>query len=151
MVPRHVRLLFHDIELDTFVAQDYPDYTIFRVLEWGDQEAVVWMRQIFPKSEIRRVLLTEHRLSPKSAMFWALVYKVQPSTPFVACLSACMMMGELTKYISRCESALDTGFQFDILVGPENGTRKAHERKATCICIERAALIDKMRVSRTTH
>jgi hypothetical protein len=78
MIPGSLRPLFWDTNLDTFVPESYPDYTIFRVLELGDDAAVAWLRQIFPEGEIRRVLSTERRLSEKSANFWALVYGVPP-------------------------------------------------------------------------
>jgi hypothetical protein len=74
MIPGHLRSLFWDIDLDAFDPRSWPDYTIFRVLEFGDTEAVQWMRDTFPVTEIRRVLRTEHRLTPKSANFWALIY-----------------------------------------------------------------------------
>ena len=48
-----VRTLFWDTELDGFQPEAYPDYTIFRVLEYGDDEAVTWMRQMFPEPEVR--------------------------------------------------------------------------------------------------
>ena len=76
MIPSNLRTLFWDTNLDTFTPEAYPDYTIFRVLELGDDAAVQWLRQTFDESEIRRVLMTERRLSPKSANFWALVYEV---------------------------------------------------------------------------
>jgi hypothetical protein len=76
MIPSNLQTLFWDTDLDTFKPEAYPDYTIFRVLELGDEAAVVWLRQTFPETEIRRVLSTEHRLSEKSANFWALVYEV---------------------------------------------------------------------------
>jgi hypothetical protein len=76
MIPSHLRALFWDTNLDTFTPEAYPDYTIFRVLELGDEAAVAWLRQTFSEAEIRRVLLTEGRLSRKSANFWALVYQV---------------------------------------------------------------------------
>jgi hypothetical protein len=76
MIPSHLRTLFWDIDLDTFDPAAFPDYTIFRVLEFGDDAAVRWMRATFPEPEIRRVLRTERRLSPKSANFWALVYGI---------------------------------------------------------------------------
>jgi hypothetical protein len=78
MIPSHLRTIFWDTNLDTFTPEAYPDYTIFRVLEYGDQAAVLWLRQTFSEGEIRRVLSTEHRLSEKSANFWALVYGVPP-------------------------------------------------------------------------
>lgn len=76
MIPRHLQTLFWDTNLDIFRPEAYPDYTIFRVLEYGDESAVTWLRETFSESEILRVLGTEHRLSRKSATFWALVYGV---------------------------------------------------------------------------
>ena len=78
MIPSHLQTLFWDVNLDTFTPEAYPDYTIFRVLEFGDEPAVIWLRQTFSEIEIRRVLSTEHRLTEKSANFWALVYGVSP-------------------------------------------------------------------------
>ena len=76
MIPRYLQTLFWDTDLAAFQPEAYPDYTIFRVLEYGDESAVVWLRETFSESDIRRVLCAEHRLSPKSATFWALVYGV---------------------------------------------------------------------------
>ena len=76
MIPSNLQALFWDANLDTFQPEAYPDYTIFRVLEYGDEEAVRWMRQTFSEAEIRRVLGTEHRLTRKSANYWALVYEI---------------------------------------------------------------------------
>ncbi len=73
MIPSNLQTLFWDTNLDTFDPAAYPDYTIFRVLEHGDELAVAWLRQTFPEAEIRRVLCTERRLSRKSANFWALI------------------------------------------------------------------------------
>ena len=76
MIPQELSLLFWDVRLDQFDPEAYPDYTIFRVLEYGDRDAVRWLRQIFCEGEIRRVLCTEKRLSRKSANFGALIYGV---------------------------------------------------------------------------
>ena len=76
MIPSNLQTLFWDTNLDTFKPEAYPDYTIFRVLELGDEAAVAWLRKTFSEAEIRRVLSTERRLSERSANFWALVYKV---------------------------------------------------------------------------
>jgi hypothetical protein len=76
MIPSDLHALFWDVDLADFKPETYPDYTIFRVLELGDEPAVRWLRQTFPESEIRRVLSTERRLSEKSANFWALVFGI---------------------------------------------------------------------------
>ena len=76
MIPSHLRTLFWDTNCDSFEPEAYPDYTILRVLEYGDEPAVAWLRGTFSEAEIRRVLCAEGRLSRKSANFWALFYKV---------------------------------------------------------------------------
>jgi hypothetical protein len=76
MIPSNLQALFWDTNLDTFIPEAYPDYTIFRVLELGDQTAISWLRGTFSETEICRVLRTERRLTEKSATFWALVYGV---------------------------------------------------------------------------
>jgi hypothetical protein len=70
--------LFWDVNLDDFAPKAYPDYTIARILELGDETAVKWMKKTFAEAEIKRVISTEHRLSRKSANFWALVYGIAP-------------------------------------------------------------------------
>ena len=79
MVPNTLEPLFWDTNLSTFQPSAYPDYTIFRVLEYGDDEAIAWLRETFGLPEIRRVIRSERRLSPKSATFWALVYGIPES------------------------------------------------------------------------
>lgn len=78
MIPGHLRTLFWDIDLDAFDPRSWPDYSIFRVLEFGDTDAIQWMRATFSDIEILRVLRSEHRLTPKSANFWALIYGLSP-------------------------------------------------------------------------
>jgi hypothetical protein len=73
---KELQSLFWDTNADTFDPMVYPDYTIFRVLEYGDERAVVWLRETFGDDEIRRVVSTERRLSAKAATFWALVYQI---------------------------------------------------------------------------
>lgn len=79
MIPKHLAPLFWDIDLAAFDPQGHPAYTIGRVLEHGDADAVAWMRQSFAEAQIMEVLRSEHRLSARSANFWALVFHVPAS------------------------------------------------------------------------
>ena len=76
MIPSELRTLFWDTDLEEFKPKQYPDYAIFRVLEYGNEEALAWLRKTFSDAEIRRVLRAERRLSRRSANFWALVFGV---------------------------------------------------------------------------
>ncbi|MCL5670608.1 MAG: antitoxin family protein [Acidobacteria bacterium] len=76
MLPEQFRALFWDVNVETLDPKQYPDYTIGRVLEYGDDAAVTWMRENFSEADIKRVLMKDHTLSKKSANYWALVYRV---------------------------------------------------------------------------
>lgn len=76
MIPEDLRPLFWDINLDNFIPTSYPSYTIARILEYGDDHAVAWMRQVFSEQDIQDVIRSERRLSRRSAHFWALVYRI---------------------------------------------------------------------------
>lgn len=76
MIPSHLHTLFWDVDVSAFEPSEFPDYTILRVLELGDEDAVRWLRATFSEEQILKVLRTECRLSRKSANFWALVYGI---------------------------------------------------------------------------
>jgi hypothetical protein len=60
-----------------------------------------------------------------------------------------MVVRELVRAVSLWTPELETGFQFDVLVGPQRGIRKSHLRKLQCICVTRQSLIDGMRKERS--
>ena len=72
----------------------------------------------------------------------------RPSVPFVACLSACMVTAELTRHAMKEKELLETGFQFDSLIGPHFGKPMAHSRKFTCMCTQRKDVIQALRQKR---
>ncbi|MBI4469445.1 MAG: hypothetical protein HY650_09015 [Acidobacteria bacterium] len=76
MVPRELRALFWDTNLDHFDPQSFPDYVIARVLELGDKDPLHWLKGAFDEDQIVRVIRTERRLTRRSANFWALVYHI---------------------------------------------------------------------------
>lgn len=86
MIPKYLHKLFWDTNLTRFNPAEYPEYTIARVLEYGDRDAVAWLRKTFSEIQITGVLRNERRLSRKSANFWSLIYTVCPDD--VAALKA---------------------------------------------------------------
>jgi hypothetical protein len=75
--------LFWDTNLDNFNPASYPAYTIARVLEYGDEKAIAWLRSTFTEAQIVETLRAERRLTRKSANFWALIYRI-PSEEIAA-------------------------------------------------------------------
>jgi len=86
MVPRKLRALFWDTNLEKFDPAAYPVYTIERVLEHGDEEDMAWLLRVFSVEQIREVLRTDRHLTSRSANFWALVFDLP--TNEVAALGA---------------------------------------------------------------
>lgn len=76
MIPQNLHAFFWDIRVAEFDPHAYPDYTIGRILEFGNAEAISWLQQTFTPAEIGRVLRSERRLSARSANYWALVYRI---------------------------------------------------------------------------
>jgi molybdopterin/thiamine biosynthesis adenylyltransferase len=58
----------------------------------------------------------------------------EPSVPFVACFSACMVMTEALAHVCGWESKLEPRFQFDFLLGPAYGLELPQTRRSDCIC-----------------
>lgn len=61
----------------------------------------------------------------------------EPSVPFVACLSACMVVGELVKAVCGWPTPLEPRFQFDVLQGPSKGQEFSQGRRLDCMCSTR--------------
>jgi hypothetical protein len=76
MIPQYLTSLFWDTNLDSFDPLAFPDYTIARILEYGDRDAITWLKETFAEAQIVDVLRTERRLSRRSANFWALMYGI---------------------------------------------------------------------------
>lgn len=66
----------------------------------------------------------------------------EPSVPFVATMSAAMVVAELVKESMGRRPGLDTRFQFDLLRGPGGGLELPRSRRSDCVCTTRAANIN---------
>jgi hypothetical protein len=71
----------------------------------------------------------------------------EPSVPFVAGLSASMMVAELVKYTCGWPTPLAPRFQFDVLRGPAFGQDLPQERRKDCVCVTRRKNIDIFRLN----
>ncbi len=72
----------------------------------------------------------------------------EPSVPFVACMSACMVVTELVRFLATGETVPEPRFAFNLLWGPQRGEAYPEDRHRDCICVRRATNIDKVRSMR---
>jgi len=73
-----------------------------------------------------------------------------PSVPFVACLSACMVVAELVKFTAGWTTCLETRYQFDALWGPALGSMLPQNKRSDCECVTRARNIATWRRTRAS-
>ncbi len=72
----------------------------------------------------------------------------EPSVPFVASMSASLIVAEWLKHILRIHSTLAPRFQMDLFRGPAAGLEFPQDRRADCICVTRRKNIELLREHR---
>lgn len=73
-LPSFLKKYFWDVPFEKLDLKRNSTEVIGRILEYGDEKAVVWLRKKIKKKEIANVLFHFRFVSPKSANFWALMY-----------------------------------------------------------------------------
>jgi hypothetical protein len=75
-LPEHLRSLFWDVDFDQLRVEGHERYVIERVLEYGDDEAIRWLRRTFSSSAIADTVRRSRRISRRTANLWALVLDI---------------------------------------------------------------------------
>lgn len=84
-LPSFLKKYFWDVEFKNIDLQKRKIYVLKRLLEFGDEKAVVWMRKNFKREEIKDALCNFRGYSQKSANFWAFILGVKKEA--VKCLN----------------------------------------------------------------
>lgn len=71
----------------------------------------------------------------------------RPSVPFVATFSSCMMATELVRHLTTGVVGVEPRFFFSVLWGPQFGDHYPEDRHQDCVCVTRAANIDRVRAA----
>ncbi|MFA4888831.1 MAG: hypothetical protein WC628_04570 [Candidatus Omnitrophota bacterium] len=75
-LPSCLKKYFWDVEFEKVDLRAYPRDVLTRLLEYGDEKAINWMKENFTKEQIADVLFHFRIVSPKSANFWALIFGI---------------------------------------------------------------------------
>jgi len=84
-LPLFLKKYFWDIDFSDLDVKKKSFFIIQRILEYGDQKAVEWMRKNFNDREIRKVIFNSKNLSQKSANFWQLIFNLNKNK--ILCLN----------------------------------------------------------------
>ncbi len=76
-MPTSLKKYFWDADLSkNFSDTDNTEYIISRLLEYGDDGALRWLMKHIARAAIVDVLKKSRGLSPRSALFWGLLFGV---------------------------------------------------------------------------
>ncbi len=75
-LPKFLKQYFWDVDFKSVDADKYRVDIIRRILNYGNQRAVVWMYKNFEKSEMKKALVNFRGYSLKSANYWSLILGV---------------------------------------------------------------------------
>ncbi len=75
-LPDFLKPYFWETDLARISPRRYESYIIERVIEYGDDRAIRWLRQNYTPAQIARVVRTSRAISPNTANLWALTLKI---------------------------------------------------------------------------
>ena len=84
-LPEFLRPLFWEVDFDRLRLSGHERYIIERVLEYGDDPAIRWLRRTFSAETIADVVRRSRKLSRNTATLWALVLDIPKDQ--IQCLS----------------------------------------------------------------
>lgn len=73
-IPPFLKKYFWDTDVRKLSLKKHSTYIIERVLEWGNLDAVKWLRDMYPERMIISVLGSSRRISDRSWNFWKLIF-----------------------------------------------------------------------------
>lgn len=75
-LPKFLKKYFWDVEFEKIDLRVRSQYVLARLLEYGDEKAISWMKINFTKHQIEDVLFHYRSVSPQSANFWAVIFNI---------------------------------------------------------------------------
>ncbi|MBN2542918.1 hypothetical protein JXI42_08635 [bacterium] len=73
-IPPSVLKLFWDVNKETVDPVEHAVFIIKRVLNWGDQTSLKWLRTTYSEKQILEVIKRKRGLLPKTINFWEVYY-----------------------------------------------------------------------------
>ena len=84
-LPNFLRPLCWEVDFTEVQLKNHKRYVIERVLEYGDDQAIIWLRRNADPKDIAEVVKSSRAISPNTAALWALILDI--SNEEIACLS----------------------------------------------------------------
>lgn len=75
-IPKFLKPYFWETDLSRINRRRHEFYLIERVIEYGDDRAIRWLRHNYRPAQIARVVRSSRAISPNTANLWALTLKI---------------------------------------------------------------------------
>ncbi len=79
VIPRFLKPYFWETDWSRINPRHHAVYVIERVIEYGDDRAIRWLRQNYSPAQIARVVRASRAISPNTANLWALTLRIPRS------------------------------------------------------------------------
>ena len=76
-LPIFLKKYFWDVDFEKIDLGKRRVYVLRRILDYGDETAISWMRKNFTEADVKNILYNYRGLSLKSANFWAVITDVK--------------------------------------------------------------------------
>jgi len=83
--PPSIARFFCEICWEDRIADEYPFYTVERLIENGNLEAVRWLRDRYGDNFVRKVVCRSKNISRRTARYWQVVLDIPEEE--IQCLS----------------------------------------------------------------
>jgi len=75
-LPKFLEKYFWDVEFEKIDLNASSRDVLARLLEYGNERAISWMKRNFTRHQIEDILFYYRSVSPQSANFWALIFNI---------------------------------------------------------------------------
>ncbi len=75
-LPDFLKPYFWETDFARVNPRQHESYIIERVIEYGDDRAIHWLKANFTPAQIARVVRSSRAISPNTANLWALILKI---------------------------------------------------------------------------
>ncbi len=83
-MPNHLTKFFWDVDPSQLDVNKDLFFIIERILEYGDDHSLKWLRNIYSNKDIVKVVKASKKLSKKTVNLWQIYYDLKPEE--ITCL-----------------------------------------------------------------
>lgn len=73
-LPKSLYRYFWEVEPEKIDVEERSDYVIHRVMDYGDTEAIRWMKLTYGQRKMEEVLRSRRGISRQSGSYWATIF-----------------------------------------------------------------------------